>query len=180
LVWNALAKIGSRMHQWSSDGGDTWTAPRRFNPKTGGGYTGQPGMAFDSAGHLHVITSVDGPRSIERLMHFVWDRVAWGEPEVVSAGTDATDSVEWPSLALAQGNRLYAGYEGDFTSIWVSEHRAAAPPIAPRPLPAIPTDVATRWADASLPLRLVAMLLALLLLQYMAELGWRRWRRVGR
>jgi hypothetical protein len=180
LVWGSTLRIGTRMHQWSQDGGETWTAAQAIPNLDSGGITGPPGVGFDSAGHLHVVTSVNGPKDIERIFHMVWDGAAWSQPEFVSDGTQATDSVEFPALTIAEGNRVYAAYEGDYRSVWVSEHRAAAPALAPQPLPPLGLDLRSHYADASVGYRIVLAVGALLLLQGLAELAWRGIRRMVR
>jgi hypothetical protein len=171
VVWGAVASVGDRLHQWSRDGGEKWTAAQRVSDQIRGGMTGVPGLAFDSSGTLHLVTSVDGPRGVERIFHLTWKRGAWSEPQFISAGTDAVDSVEFPALAIGRGTQLYVVYEGDFRSIWFTEHRGDAP------LP--PQSVPSRLNDL-LQLRILLVLIAVLGVERLVQLVRRRGHRPAR
>jgi len=174
VAWNAIAGVGDRLHQWSRDGGETWSAPRHISDRIRGGVTGLPGLAFDSSGMLHLVTSVDGPQSIERIFHLIWNGSAWSEPQLISAGTNAVDDVENPALAIGRGANVYVVYQSDFQRLWFTEHRSAAPPLPPRPVPPGATDVLSRLRAATPKLRIFLIVIALL------ELGRRLVRRTSR
>jgi hypothetical protein len=176
LVWNSLAGIGKRLHSWSKDGGETWTEPTVITRRISGGWTGPPGLAVDSAGTLHMITSVSGERGaqdIERIFHMQWDGTAWSEPELVSGGLGATSSVEGPTLAISDGNRLHVLCEADLTRLWYAEKVVDAPPLAPVPVPTLGTSLTARFWQASLPLRILLVFGALLAAQAGASALWR-------
>lgn len=172
IVWDALAVVGDRLHQWSEDG-RTWSGPQQVSGRIRGGWTGPPGLAFDSAGTLHLITSVDGPKSVERIFHLTWDGQAWSRPELLSGGTAAIDSVEFPALAIGGGNHLHVAYEGDYRAIWYAERVVDAPAVPPRDVPPRPTDLWSRAADTSIPFRVFAVVLAVLALESSARTAWR-------
>jgi len=174
VVWNALASIGERVHRWSTDGGATWTDPRVITREISGGWTGGPALRFDSAGRLHLITSVDGPNSIERVFHLVWDGTAWSEPELLSAGTGAQDSVELPTLAISDGNHLHVAFEVDYRGVWYADRVVDAPPIAPRPVPTLPSGVWVRVQETSVPFRFFVIVFAALAIDAGGRSIWRR------
>lgn len=180
LAWNAVVAVGDRTHQLSRDGGETWTAPQLIARRIRGGWTGGPAMVFDSAGALHLVTSVDGPHGVEQIFHVAWDGSAWSEPELVSAGTVASKSVEYPVLAISEGNRLHVAYEGDYRSVWYAEHRSNAPPIAAQPVPTMATGLRAAFASSSWTFRVLVVVLALLAIEAAAEWGWRLLRRGAR
>lgn len=176
LVWGAVESVGDRLHQWSRDGGETWSAAQRVSDRIRGGVTGFPGLAFDSSGTLHLVTSVDGPRSVERIFHLTWHGGAWSEPQFISAGTDAVDSVEFPALAIGRGAQLYVVYEGDFRSIWFTEHRGDAP-LPPQSVSTMATDVLSRLNDSSPQVRVLLVLIAVVGVDGLVKLVRRRGRR---
>jgi hypothetical protein len=176
LVWNSLAGIGKRLHSWSSDGGETWTEPAVITRSISGGWTGPPGLVVDSAGTLHMITSVSGERGaqdIERIFYMRWDGSSWSKPELVSGGLGATSSVEGPTLAISDGNRLHVLCEADLSRLWYAEKMVDAPPLAPVAVPTLATGVTARFWQASLPLRILLVFGALLAVQAAASALWR-------
>jgi hypothetical protein len=178
LAWNAVVAIGDRDHAWSADGGETWSAPEPLSTQIRGGWTGPPAIAFDSAGALHEVTSVDGPGRVERIVELTRTGTRWSEPELASGVTTAEKSVEWPTLALSGGNQLHVAYEVDYRQIWYTEGVADAPPVGPQPVPTVGTDLGSRLADSSLRFRLLLAVLAALVISAPIELAWRRvhWR----
>ncbi len=165
IVWGAVASVGDRLHQWSRDGGQTWSAAQIVSDQIRGGITGFPGLAVDSSGTLHLVTSVDGPGGVERIFHLTWQGGAWSEPQFISSGTEAVDSVEFPALAIGRGGQLYVVYEGDFRSIWFTEHRGDTP---------VPPPSSSPLNDSSLPLRILLVLIAVLGVQRLVHRQRRR------
>jgi hypothetical protein len=81
LLWNGRAGVRGRYHQWSRDGGETWSSVEEFVPKVlGGGQTGAPRYAVDSAGALHIATGTGN------AVHVVWDGQRWSQPEEIAYG----------------------------------------------------------------------------------------------
>jgi hypothetical protein len=177
VAWSAVVAIGDRDHAWSGDGGETWSAPERISTQIRGGWTGPSAIAFDNAGALHVVTSVDGQPG-ERILQITRTGSQWSEPELAPGGTNAEKSVEWPTLALSGGNQLHVAYEVDYRQIWYTEEMADAPPVAPQPVATVGTDLGSRLADSSLRFRLLLAVLAALIVSAPIELAWRRvrWR----
>ncbi len=177
VVWNALAVIGERVHQWSSDGGATWTDPQVITRRINGGWTGAPALSYDGGGRLHLITSVDGPNGVERIFHLVWDGTTWSEPEVLSDGTVAEDSVEWPTLTISDGNHLHVAYEVDYRGIWYADRVVDAPPVAARPVPTVPTGLWVSVQATSVPFRIFVIVIAALGCEAGGRSIWRAVRR---
>jgi hypothetical protein len=145
-VWNSTAVLPERRHQWSADGGTTWTSPANISPPLGGGFTGFPSLAVDGAGRLHLITSVASPPGVsttEVVYHLEWDGTSWSRPTYLSKGAVGSRSVEQPSSAISEGNRLHAAWEDDFKRIWYTSRLLDAPTLptqhlSPPPLQAAP------------------------------------------
>lgn len=179
IVWDSLHLIGERVHEWSADGGATWTDPRVITRAIWGGWTGGPALEFDSAGRLHLVTSVDGPNNVEAIFHLVWDGTTWSEPELVSGGTVAKDSVEFPTLAVSDGNHLHVAYEVDYRGVWYADGVVDAPAIAPRPVPTMPTGLWARARDTSMAFRFFAVVFAVLAIEAGVRSIWRARHRGG-
>jgi hypothetical protein len=177
-VWNATAQIGDRDHAWSGDGGEIWTASEHITTQIRGGWTGAATPVFDSAGALHLITSVDGPRSIERIFHLTRSGTQWSDPEFASDGTVADDSVEFPSVAISGGNHLHVVYEVDYRQIWYTDRTVDAPASPPAPIPTLGTDLGSKLTDASPSLRILLAVIAIIVVALPIELAWQRvhWR----
>ncbi len=127
LVWNATVDIGDRMHQWSSDGGDTWTPPQKITDKIKGGFTGFSVLAIDGNNVLHLVTSVNGQEGkTEDVYYLVWNGEAWSDPVLLSTGTVGEKSVELPWMVVSNGDRLHVVYEDDFERIWYTSRMTNA------------------------------------------------------
>ncbi len=178
VAWNGTVQLGDRDHAWSDDGGATWSEPERITTEIRGGWTGGTNPLFDSAGALHLITSVDGPRSVERIFHLTRTGTQWSDPELASGGTVADDSVEFPSAVISGGNHLHVVYEVDFRQIWYTARTVDAPAAPPVPIPTLGMDLGSRLADASPPLRILLAVIAVIVVALPIELAWRRvhWR----
>jgi hypothetical protein len=162
LAWGSVASTGHRVHQWSADGGQTWSTPALIGHGVRGGITGAPMLAFDSTGALHLVTSIDGPHAVERVVHLSWDGEDWSRPVDISTGTGARDSVEWPALTVTGGARLHAAWETDYHGIWYAGARLDVPALPPRPLPTPDTRLWRRVQDWSPQFRIFLLLIALL------------------
>ncbi len=150
LVWNATVGLGDRKHQWSDNGGQSWSSPQRITEQIKGGFTGYSAMAFDSAGVLHLVTSVSGKGRTEDVYYLAWNGKTWSDPILISSGAVGKESVELPWIVVSEGNRLFVVYEDDFERIWYTTRLTDAPAVPPQPLPTlfptatkIPTQVST-------------------------------------
>jgi hypothetical protein len=131
LLWNGRITTGGRYHQWSVDGGVSWSAPVEFVPKSvGGGQTGAPQFAIDSAGTLHVVTGAAGTLSV------VWANQGWRTPETIMPFT-TFGNLEHQSIAVSHGNILHAVASADLHRVVWARGQSAAPKtdpgLAPRP-----------------------------------------------
>jgi hypothetical protein len=143
IFWQG-APASQRYHQWSPDGGETWTVPQQISSDIRG-LSGLAAMTVDSAGVLHLITTghkwdTTGEGGV---WYTFWDGDKWAEPILIDARVYLDQ--HWPSVVVTEGNRLHVVYEdhnkaedGDKFEIWYIEGRVSAPYVQPRPL-AIPT-----------------------------------------
>jgi hypothetical protein len=148
-----------RRHQWSYDGGETWSQPVTIM-ELGAAFGGLNVLAKDSAGTLHVISAVgDG------VYHATWDGQNWNPPEAIDRRFIDPHN---QSLAICEGNRLHVVYNdrtGE-TEVWYATKQVNAPRIAAQPLPqptpeptatAAPTVVPVVTATAESPLSPISL-----------------------
>lgn len=130
LAWNAMVGIGERKFTRSIDGGFGWASAQLLTSGLRGGFTGYPSMAADSAGVIHLVTSVDRPRNESMAVyHLAWNGTAWSDPVLVSTGAIGFRSVELPWIVVSNGNQLHVVYEDDFQRIWHTTRSVSALPI---------------------------------------------------
>jgi hypothetical protein len=100
LVWDG-APYGQRWHQWSSDGGKTWSPAEQISDEVHG-LTGTNAMIFDSTGLLHLFTlGVKGtPPYYGTRQNGIWSSL---EP----IASQYTWDGEGPALAIS-GDQLVA------------------------------------------------------------------------
>jgi len=149
LTW-AGAPRGDRWHQWSTDGGVTWSAKSPmsvFNETARGmgipGTTGFTDMVVDSAGQLYAVTTLGdsgAPRSA-RWINGVWDE----RSDSPYAGPDCED----PRVVVTVGNRLHLvcveQVSAQLNDIWyvIAHTNSPSLPVEPLPTPEIAVPVAT-------------------------------------
>lgn len=135
LAWNGMAgsadspSVGGRYFTWSADEGDTWGAQATITP---GGFTsGNPEMAVDSAGTLHLISSVSG------VDYTAWDGQRWSDLlNLTQPLAGNVGNTERPVLVSGEGNRLHVLFADSKGKIWYTTRQTAAPYVAPVPLAA--------------------------------------------
>jgi hypothetical protein len=137
LVWHGRVGTGGTFHQWSADGGLTWSEPIELFG--GAGLTGAPALSVDSAGTLHLAeVSSDG------LLYTWWTEGTWATPVVVD---DAGYRPHQPALVISEGNRLHLVWHRVETGeIAYSSRLTPASYVPPKPMPTlttVPTAVPT-------------------------------------
>lgn len=118
-----------RLHQWSYDGGDTWSNPIEIMD-LGAAFGGNNQLVKDAAGGLYVVSAEANGVYVAQ-----WDGVKWGTPQRVE---DRDIDPHGQNMTVCQGNQLHVAYydrTGDET-VWYSSRQIDAPPIARRPIPA--------------------------------------------
>lgn len=144
LVWNGMIGVGGRYMRSSGDGGETWSATTTFVPLRKGGTEGPPGVAIDSRGWIHVLTSYDNCAWYLTLANGVWST-----PVCISDAPNVPRGhLELPSMTIGQGNRLHAMFYADDTKLFYTTLNIDAPGTAvlPQPTPNPPNPTATAGA----------------------------------
>jgi hypothetical protein len=152
LIWDGAPTV-ERNHIWSSDGGNTWSAPTLVFPISGTGRSGWNDMVVDGAGTLHAV-------ALKAPWYANWSRGRWSDSMAIGHA-DHTTSYEWLRVALSLGNQLnvvWTDKKKDLDPVWyVAGNVIEAPAIAAQPLPTVaptplstPTSVARPTAVASL------------------------------
>ena len=77
VIW-AAGELPYRHHRFSTDAGQTWSAPRRIL----GDLHGQAGdgLAIDGAGRVHFLGQIRYPQGI---YHAYWDQTQWTPPSLI-------------------------------------------------------------------------------------------------
>lgn len=147
IVWVGRPDM-QRYHQWSEDGGRTWT--RRQVAIPSGGYNNWQGLAVDDNDHLHLLWP-----SLKGMEYAWWDGGAWspalllsdsGSPHhaqaVVALGNQL--QVVWQDHGGEQENAVDKGHIVYATV--TTDAPARAPQVLPTPvlsMPITPTSVPT-------------------------------------
>ena len=127
VAWNGMAGVYGRYHRSSSDSGESWSDTLAIT--TGGATSGLPQMALDSAGVLHLLTSVD-----ECAQYANWspETKKWTELECISGPeARASEWIEEPALAISGGNNLHALFWDSRERLWYSSLHTGAPSVDP-------------------------------------------------
>jgi hypothetical protein len=146
VVWDG-APAGQRWHQFSSDGGLTWTYPQQVSPDHRG-LTLPVAMGVDSAGTLHLISMGwrEIPGKPSGPFHLYWEGGQWSQPELIGSRSDW--DAEYPALAIAAGNMLHAAWTEKLSGtaglqVWTSSLTTKAPARPPQASPTSPNPAAT-------------------------------------
>jgi hypothetical protein len=166
VAWPRIATVGNdvhivwiqgerpyRYHQWSSDGGETWTNPTRIFGEMHSAAGGDD-LTVDSAGTMHFVANLRYPQGI---YHSYWAGGGWSDLTpiyLIQAGTlvgrIGPDGIvrgyqDWhvPRMAISEGNRLHLVLQDQLRGeIWYMAGQIDAPYVPPEPLP-MPVPVAT-------------------------------------
>jgi hypothetical protein len=120
--------VPDRLHQWSSDGGLTWSKPTTIL-NLGAAFGGANELVKDSSGRLHAVAAVS-----DGVYHVIWNGDSWISAEAVDR---RYIDPHHQQFAVCQGNQLHVVYD-DRTGeheIWYSTRRVSAPLIPRKPLP---------------------------------------------
>lgn len=157
LVWRSTIGGDGTFHQWSANGGQTWSAPDRHEDR--GGFSGLPSFGLDSAGTLHMAIGPVFSATWANRQLTPWVGLA-GERLYANSDQDPRwTEPERAVLAVRNGNEVHVVFETGICQLWhvrrslglPSLSTQAAPPpartatITAQPIPDNPT------ADAPLP-----------------------------
>jgi hypothetical protein len=141
VVWNGDAGYKGRYYRSSSDGGLTWS-PRETSPlpEQTGGLQGAPAIVVDSTGTAHILYT-DSPR----LYYITRRRDQWSSPILIAGpdNTGATSEIDFPMLAITEGNQLHALYTRDAKAVYYQHRAIDAPYEASEPWPSSASELPT-------------------------------------
>lgn len=146
-AWNGMVGLGGRFHSWSGDGGRSWSTPVAVVPPGRGGTEGPPQLAIDNLGVAHLLTTFDGC-----AWHAAWSvEEGWSDLSCISGPRAmASNYIEQPALALANGHQLHAVFWDDRARLWHTSMDTGAPPVLETlPAPPQPTLVAVAELPAA-------------------------------
>ena len=153
IVWFG-APAGQRWHQWSADGGRTWSLAQPISTRVRG-FMEPPALVADSAGTLHLASRGwidDGP---DGTFYTYWRNGRWSTPSLIDENVKYEGSYsphgggEFAALAVTGGNTLHVVWEVGLAEIWASSLEADAPDVPPRPQPTLQTGSKDRAASTS-------------------------------
>jgi len=79
VLWGEASSSAGWMHQWSVDGGASWTRPERVVRFSG--VPGPVGLAKDGVGRLHLVGVGKDDAGEPALLYTTWAGESWGELE---------------------------------------------------------------------------------------------------
>lgn len=144
LAWNGMAGVGGRYHQWSNDGGRSWSDVATLTPA--GGTEGPPQLVVDSLGAVHLTTSVN-----QRVWYARWEEGQWASLEYIPSGDERRIPavgeridehrerwIEEVSMAISKGNRLHVVFwdvrpERSLKYLWYVTRQVEAPVMEAAP-----------------------------------------------
>lgn len=139
-----------RWHQWSKDGGDTWSEPTLLFPQfeSASGDTGGYGFATDSTGVLHMVNSFADNSGEATAYHLEWQKDNWSQPQFVMGMNP-----HFPRLTITLGNQLwFIAMANHNHELWTNSRIVEAPALEPVPVrkehDLISQDVDASKADA--------------------------------
>jgi hypothetical protein len=126
-----------RWHQWSNDGGFTWSTAKLLyqNAEHASGTSGGFDFALDGDNRLHMVNTHGDRRGDGSAWHMVWLGDRWSEPELL---LDTEYHAHQARLAIAGGNELNfvaLAPRQDFSLIYL-RGETGSQAIETRPLPA--------------------------------------------
>jgi len=147
LAWNGRVGFGGRYHQWSADGGQTWSAIEEIIPKSaqGGGRTGPPDMAVDSAGTLHLVSGMN-PGGV---MYVSWQEGRWSRPYLIQSPSEWAEKAR---IVVSEGNRLNI-----FWQEWYATSYTDAPHVVHLARPTVTPTVLPRSTETPQPVPVVTV-----------------------
>ena len=137
LVWNGGVGAGGRYHQFSIDGGTTWSPTHTFCSMDG--QAGYPSVVQDSSGGLHFVTG--------QGEYVTYNDGQWSESSKLPFF--AAD-VEHSRLAIVRGNQLIAVSPRIFSGMYYSVMNLPLPTVYVRDLPKV-VDETTEASNTEIP-----------------------------
>jgi hypothetical protein len=136
LVWFG-APAGQRWHQWSADGGDTWSPAAQIHPGLRG-FMEPPGLVADSSGTLHLASSGWIDEGESGVFHTYWRHGNWSPLALIPRPEGQGErGGEYTALVVTEGSTLHVlGDLIGFVGIWASSLALDTPrvPAGPRPV----------------------------------------------
>jgi len=127
VVWDSHSNAGSRRHQWSRDGGLTWTSPEPI----WGSFVSQTGpnpMITDSSETLYLFSSGTFDWNQRGGVYFShWTGSNWGDPQLVNISSEGP---HYCLVTVTEGNKLHVVWQArgsDPRSVWYASARTTAP-----------------------------------------------------
>ncbi len=146
LLWQGDVAVGGRYYRQRPAGeADGWSATETVVPAGRGGMSGDSFLALDSRGDLHAGLNIDGA-------YWAVRRQAWSAPVDLSASlresTASESSVEQATIAIANGNELFVGFEKGFKQIYLLRGQTDAPEVLRTPEAIAPAGPGLGGAEA--------------------------------
>lgn len=155
LVWRSNIGGDGTFHQWSPDGGDTWSAVNQLEDS--GGMSGLPSFVVDSIGALHYVIGPGYATTFRDGSLGPYIDVVGGALRDEASQDPRKSPGERAVMTITSGNQLHVVFETNFNKLWHTQKQLDAPEITPLPLPepqsmlaaAIPTQEARPQATAA-------------------------------
>ena len=152
--WNGMITVGGRYYVQSRDSGKTWSKPVAVIPAKIGGTSGYSDLAIDSAGHVHMASAASVHRGTGEFASMVYsapENGVWSPRVGLSGDLQGTrvQSVEWPRIAVSDGNRLNVVFEVGYEEVYYVTRLTDAPEVKSSPAALAPVAATQPPATAS-------------------------------
>lgn len=121
VVWNGTVDVSKRFHRYSNDNGVSWSSTAIISDGPIGGILGAPGLAIDSNGNVHAVAATGSA-----ILYTCWDGEMWSPPLPLR---QSVGDVGYPSLIVAEGNRLHAMWHEGVRRIWYASAQLDVPQV---------------------------------------------------
>lgn len=119
IVYSGKREGNGLYATFSEDSGRTWTPPATlFLTESSSLWPVNVKIALDGAGRAHMVWSIVGASGNGETIYYARaesDFVTWGRPVTLAVRQEGGYEVDWPSIAILEGDALLVVYQDDLS-----------------------------------------------------------------